>query len=115
MSIEGRVPDTWTEGKKFDEGKAPVDLVCPDFVLELSRVLGYGATKYEPYNWAKGMAWSRALAAAFRHLYAWMRGEDVDPETGLSHLAHATANLMFLFHFQKFRKGTDDRGFRREE
>jgi hypothetical protein len=100
------------EGKKFDEGKPRVDLVDPDFVLELSKVLTMGADKYGPYNWARGMAWSRPTAALQRHLAAWQKGENIDPESGLSHLAHVAANVMFLMYFQQNGVGEDDRGFK---
>ena len=47
-------------------------------------------------NWRQGgMRWGQVFASLQRHLWAWWRGEDKDPESGLSHLAHATANVMF--------------------
>jgi hypothetical protein len=42
-------------------------------------------------------------------MFAWWRGEDTDPETGLSHLAHAGCCLMFLMEYQRNSWGTDDR------
>jgi hypothetical protein len=38
----------------------------------------------------------RYYAAALRHLPAWRGGEELDPESGLTHLAHALANAAFL-------------------
>ena len=32
----------------------------------------------------------------FRHVIQYMKGEEFDKETKLSHLAHATTNLLFL-------------------
>lgn len=61
-------------------------------------------------NWEKGMSWGRCYAACLRHLWAWWRGEDNDPETGLSHLDHALCCLLFLSTFVKRRVTTfDDR------
>jgi hypothetical protein len=46
-----------------------------------------------------------------RHLFAFARGVDKDPETGLSHLAHLGCNVLFLLHFvankDKFRDNDD--------
>jgi hypothetical protein len=44
-----------------------------------------------------------------RHLHAFNDGEDKDPESGLSHLAHASCCLMFLLEFEKTHQELDDR------
>jgi hypothetical protein len=98
------------KGIKFDGDKPRTDLISPVAILELSRVLGFGASKYAPWNWAKGILYSRVIAAVLRHIYAFMMGEDKDPESNLPHLAHAMCGLMFLLHFEKYRKQYDDRG-----
>lgn len=47
--------------------------------------------------------------AAFRHLFAAMEREWLDPESGEPHLAHAMCNLMFLIESHNNPKqGTDD-------
>lgn len=97
------------EGKKFDNGKAPWDLLPFDAVEQIVRVLEFGAGKYGAYNWSKGMDHSRLFAAAMRHLTAHWRGENADPETGLSHLAHAGCCLLFLIAYQLRGDGHDDR------
>lgn len=58
------------------------------------------------------MAWSRVYAAALRHLLAWWGGEDEDPETELSHLAHAACCVVFLVAYQGRGVGVDDRPHR---
>lgn len=98
-----------SEGKKFDAGKLPWHLLPGDAVEEVVRVLQFGAGKYGERNWERGMAWSRPFAAAMRHLWAWWRGDDSDPETGLSHLAHALCCIMFLMAYVNRGVGTDDR------
>lgn len=55
------------------------------------------------------MAWSRLYAALLRHLWAWWRGQDRDPETGLSHLAHVCCCALFLLSYHLRKAGTDDR------
>lgn len=97
------------EGVKFDHGKPRMDLIAPELLEEVGKVLAYGAEKYGARNWELGMDWGRPYAAALRHMNAWQRGEDVDPETGLSHMAHAACNLMMLLAFQERGIGTDSR------
>lgn len=85
------------EGRKADAGKARWDLVP---YLALSRVvdvLTFGARKYAPENWRQlSEPRRRYFAAAMRHLIAWWRGERIDPESGLPHLACAISSLLFL-------------------
>jgi hypothetical protein len=104
-----------TDAKKNDDGKSRVDLVDPEFITEIGYILRMGAEKYEEFNWIKGMAWSRPTAALFRHLGAWQRGEELDPESGFSHLAHVAANVMFLMNYQRNNIGRDDRGFKNQK
>ncbi len=87
------------EGKKADSGKDRWDLAPMDAIREVVKVLGFGASKYGDRNWEKGIKFSRLYAAALRHLTAWFEGEDRDPETGLSHLAHAGCCVLFLLAF----------------
>lgn len=94
---------------KADQHKARFDLIPPEFMLELARVLTYGANKYSAHNWANGADWSRYFSAAQRHLWAWQQGEDHDEETGYSHLAHAACCLAFLLSYQHRDLGNDDR------
>lgn len=96
-------------GVKHDQGKPDMSLLSPHALLEVAKVMDFGKKKYAAHNWRAGMAWSRLLAAALRHLMAFMAGEDLDPETGLSHLAHAMCCLMFILEFTKTHKDLDDR------
>jgi hypothetical protein len=92
------------EGIKYDDGKIPYDLWSPYALEETAKVLAYGAIKYEPHNWARGLKYSRVFSALLRHLWAFWRGEKLDPETGLHHLAHAMCCLMFLLHYEMNRR-----------
>lgn len=95
--------------KKFDSDKPRYDLVPWDAVEQIVQVLTFGASKYDDRNWELGMDWGRLIAAAFRHLTAWSMGRDRDEESGLSHLAHAGACIVFLLAYSARNKGTDDR------
>ncbi len=96
-------------GIKFDQDKIRMDLLCPYAMEELSKVLTFGSRKYAPWNWAKGITTSRLVAAALRHTFAYMRGEDKDPETGLHHMAHAMCCAMFIIGMPHYVDGQDDR------
>lgn len=89
--------------------KTRFDLVPMAAVAQIADVLAHGAAKYSPNNWARGTEWSRYYAAAMRHLAAFWGGEDIDPDSGLSHLAHAGCCLVFLLEYQRNGWGTDDR------
>ena len=98
-----------SEGLKFDIGKVPLELLPVEALIEIAKVMAFGAEKYGRHNWRKDMAWSRLVGAILRHLFAWMLGEDKDPESGLSHLAHAGCDLLFLLTYELKELGTDDR------
>ena len=55
---------------KKDSEKVRLDLLPVRPLLEVGRVLTFGAKKYEPRNWEKGFSWSRPYAATLRHLFA---------------------------------------------
>lgn len=97
------------EGTKYDDDKPRWDLVPYDAVEEIAKVLTFGATKYGDRNWEGGIKWGRVIGATFRHLTAWAMGQNKDPETGLSHLAHAGCCLLFLLAYEKRNVGEDDR------
>lgn len=104
-----------SEGHKYDEGKTRYELL-PTLGLEgAAQVLTYGNDKYaldhrvSENNWMKGIRWSRMFGATMRHLWAWMRGEDLDPESGLHHLDHATANVLILRGLTAIDPENDDR------
>jgi len=94
---------------KFDTDKLPLHLLSTEAMNQTAAVLKFGAQKYAEHNWRKGFAWSRPLAAAMRHITAFNAGEDKDPESGLSHLAHAACCIMFLLEFEKTHQHLDDR------
>jgi hypothetical protein len=100
-------------GVKHDQDKPRMDLLDRYALEQVALVMGYGAKKYSAHNWRGGIAWSRVIAAALRHLTAFNDGEDTDPETGISHLAHASCCLMFLLNYTKEHTELDDR-YKRE-
>ena len=97
------------EGVKFDTGKLRMDLLPPDALEAMARILTSGAEKYGERGWERGMAWSRPYAALLRHLLAWWGGQDTDPESGHPHLWHVMTNAVFLVSYEQRKVGEDDR------
>lgn len=89
------------EAIKNDSGKPDWTLVPFQSLEGMVQVLEFGAKKYAAYNWTKGggFSWVRVTASCFRHLFAWLAGQDNDPESGLNHIYHAQCNLLFLAHY----------------
>lgn len=87
-------------GAKFDSGKVDMQLVISGFahaLYEVSAVATFGAKKYTRDGWKQvDDAHHRYSAALHRHINAHERGELADPESGLSHLAHAAWNALAI-------------------
>src|SRR4030043_216260 len=97
------------EGNKSDQGKPLMGLLDKVALEEIVQVMAFGATKYDKYNWRKGLTYSRLYDAALRHIFAFIDGEDKDDESNLSHIAHAQCCLMFLQRMVRDRPDLDDR------
>ena len=89
-----------SSGTKHDGDKLRYDLFPPEALDEIAKVLTYGANKYDDRNWEKGIAYGRVFAATMRHLWSWWKREENDQETGISHLAHAGCNVLFLLAYR---------------
>ena len=86
------------KGRKFDGGKLEYGLLPPLALEETVKVLTFGAQKYARDNWQiVPDAKRRYFDAVQRHMWAWKQGEQMDPESGIHHLAHAMCGLMFLY------------------
>lgn len=94
---------------KHNEGKVRLHLVPPRFIVEVAKVREFGSQKYATWDWALGRNWTDYHDAVQRHMLAWLAGEDCDPESGLSHLAHAATSLAFLIEFRATGAGCDNR------
>jgi len=85
-------------GAKLDSGKNRLGLVLLGFsraLQEVGRVGTYGARKYTDYGWVEVEdGEQRYTDALFRHLFAEATGEWCDPDSGLSHAAHAAWNAL---------------------
>lgn len=97
---------------KRDAGdkKTPLYLIPPHAMEEAAWVHKLGAEKYGPYNWRDtGVCSNTYVSAILRHLNAWRDGEDLDPESGRSHLAHIICSANILLDAEKNLTLDDDR------
>jgi hypothetical protein len=83
--------------------------VDPLALIELARVAGHGAEKYDRYNYLRGYDWSLSFDAMMRHALAFWGGEDIDPESGEIHMAHAAWHGLALVSFLIRDIGIDNR------
>lgn len=97
---------------KYDEGKPNIALIPPEYIEEVATILNFGAEKYGVNNWRMdggNTIHSRTYSSLQRHLNAYWRGEDLDPESGRRHLAHAATQLMILMIHTLEHPEMDDR------
>lgn len=87
-------------GRKDDSGKVDYSQLSRAMIEPMIRALMFGANKYKKFNHKGGFENTRLLAASLRHIMAFMDGEDLDPESGESHLAHGMAALAILLDNQ---------------
>lgn len=109
MDKDIKLNKTKGNGLRFNDGKNRHDLI-PAFAQEqYAKVMTLGAKKYADRNWEKGMPWTTVMASLERHLQAFKRGEDFDPETGLLHTAHIICNAAYLTEYYRIYPEGDDR------
>jgi len=106
FTVDGQVK---LDGKKNDEGKPELGLVPKSLIWAVGTIMTFGARVYGTHNWRGGLAWSRPYNALLRHLTAWWSGENLDLESGKSHLWHAATELAFLIEYEESKTGQDDR------
>lgn len=96
----------------LDEGKPRVDLLQFNALREVGKVAAFGAKKYGERNWeecADRWDWGKLIGSALRHTWAWITGEDNDPESGINHLAHGAWNVLTVLELVLAGRGKDNR------
>jgi hypothetical protein len=79
-----------------------------DLIDETAKVLDFGRKKYAEWNWIKGQAWSVCFGCLGRH-FKKILVNPIDSDSGLHHVGHIGANLVFLMEFYKNYPEGDDR------
>jgi hypothetical protein len=87
-------------GTKADTGKLRWDLLPFDALEAVVSAYTVGSIKYDDWNWAKGIHYSRVIGALLRHLVAWWwKRECHAPDDGQHHLAAVVWNALTLLHY----------------
>lgn len=95
--------------------KAPMSTVPSGVMAEVGVAMLEGACKYGRHNYRiSGVRASVYYDALMRHMLAWWEGEDVDPDSNLSHVTKAITTLVVLRDAMMQNMLTDDRPPRSE-
>ena len=90
--------DQHTPGAKLDDNKLLASVVLAGFADALKAVTevgSFGAKKYTKFGWRTvENGEERYEDAQLRHWLATKCGEEIDPDSGLSHLAHEAWNVL---------------------
>lgn len=90
--------------------KAPMSTVSGAVLAEVGVAMLEGAAKYGRHNYrVVGVSASVYYDGTMRHLMGWWEGEDLDPDSGLSHVTKAITSLVVLRDAMIQGKFTDDR------
>jgi len=81
-----------------NKGKAKLSFLLdfPKATESLCRVMEFGASKYAMNDWKSGGDVRGLEDSLLRHLHKYHNKEDLDEESGESHLGHALFNLMAI-------------------
>lgn len=91
-------------------GKVPFSTVPAQVIALAGLALLEGARKYGRHNYrAIGVRASVYYDATMRHLTSWWEGQDIDPDSDLSHVDKAISSLIVLRDAMLNNKWEDDR------
>jgi Domain of unknown function (DUF5664) len=102
-----------TGGLRDNKGKPKLSSVPSSLDIAVAKVIFKSSTegggKYPMHNWRKGLPWTGVADSALRHIRDFLDGKDLDKESGLHTLYHATTNLAFLIEYLETHPEMDDR------
>jgi hypothetical protein len=91
-------------------GKVPFSTIPAAVMAEVGLAMLEGARKYGRHNYrVAGVRASVYYDALLRHITSWWEGEDIDRDSGLSHIVKAIACLVVLRDSQMQENWVDDR------
>jgi hypothetical protein len=90
--------------------KAPMSTIPANVLAEMGVAMLEGTAKYGRHNYREvGVRASVYYDAVMRHLFAWWEGEDIDPDSGVSHITKAMTALVVLRDSMMQENWADDR------
>jgi Domain of unknown function (DUF5664) len=93
------MPQTLSGAKRVGLHRIPFDLVPFEEIAEAyARVSEFGAKRYGVWNWTLGLPRVQLIRSLLNHVFKYLRGEDIDKESGLSHTDHILWNAVALTH-----------------
>lgn len=97
------------QGSRYNAGKLKWSLVPFSALIPMVEVLMFGAKKYAPNNWKKGLPYTEICESLLRHTYSFLAGQNRDKESKLLEVGHILCNAVFLSWMVLFRPDLDDR------
>ena len=95
-TMDSKVKDT-NPKDSIGVTKMSMSVLPMQVIGEVSIALLEGALKYGRHNYRPmGVRTTVYVDATFRHLMAFMEGENIDPDSGLCHVTKAIASLVVL-------------------
>lgn len=90
--------------------KAPMSAVPSGVLAEVGVAMLEGASKYGRHNFrASKIRTSVYYDSVIRHLFSFWEGEDIDPDSGMSHVTKAITSLVVLRDAMMQGMAIDDR------
>jgi len=86
---------TYDNGASESKTELRFDLIPPDEIATIAKVLGQGAIKYGDDNWKALPTWTH-LNHALQHIFAYLANDKSD-----DHLSHAATRLIFAMWSNK--------------
>lgn len=106
---EGETRTTSSTGGQKGVKDQRYSLLPVEALAEVTELYNFGTQKYAAHNWRKGYEFSKSYDSLMRHANAFWGGENIDPETGKSHLAGVVFHALALMTFVKEHPEFDDR------
>src|SRR5262245_56392487 len=95
---------------KYGVRKPSLSCVPANVLMEVAVAMSEGAFKYGRHNFREEKVYASVYYdAAMRHCMSWWEGEDVDPDSGISHITKAIASLIVLRDAMQLESLVDDR------
>ena len=99
------------EGYRYNEGKLRWRNIPLFFIRGLVKVGQFGESKYDTYNFLKGLSVTDSLDSLFRHLDSFQdpHASDFDHESKCNHLFHVAWNALLAAYTLRYKPEFDDR------